>query len=430
MSLGVSRGESMDKNQAQAGSAAPTRLGFMFAVLLIVAAFPSIAVGQKDTGGISGIVRDPGGAMISGAKVTVTDVDRGTELVITTNTQGEYVVSPLKIGQYKLTVEKAGFRKVIVGPVVVNIQGHPAVDITLQVGSVAESITVTTLGPQLETETSDLGQIISSRRAITLPLNGRNYAQLALLGAGVAPSEPGSRTETSFGFSSNGARALQNNFLLDGVDNKANLGDVLNGSAYVIQPSVDAIAEFKVQTNAYSAEFGRGNGAVMNAVIKSGTNGLHGDLYEFLRNEKLDAPHAFDVFARQPYKQNQFGFTLGGPIVKNRTFFFLDYEGLRIRRGLPQTLLVPTPSVIQGDFSGFLNLSTPIAGVVDCSGNPTYPGEVFNTRLTQVSPANSTCSCCVPIATTSAGQPTNIFPNSGPSAISQIAAGRAAWLPD
>src|SRR5581483_5975497 len=165
----------------------------------------------------------------------------------------------------------------------------------------------------------------------TLPLNGRNYAQLALLGAGIAPAEPGSRTEGTFGFSSNGARSLQNNYLLDGVDNNSNLGDVLNGSAYVIQPSVDALGEFKVQTNAYSAEFGRGNGAILNAVIKSGTNRFHGDVYEFLRNEALDGRNAFDFLGRQPYQQNQFGATFGGPIIRDRTFFFVDYEGLRIR---------------------------------------------------------------------------------------------------
>jgi len=147
----------MEKDQGSTGSAAPTKPGFMIAVVLIIAAFPGIAVGQKDTGGIAGIVRDPGSAVVSGAKVTVTDVDRGTELALTTNMQGEYVASPLKIGQYKLTVEKEGFRKTIVGPVVVNIQGHPAVDITLQVGRVAENVTVTTLGPQLETETSPRG---------------------------------------------------------------------------------------------------------------------------------------------------------------------------------------------------------------------------------------------------------------------------------
>ena len=180
--------------------------------------------------------------------------------------------------------------------------------------------------PQLETETSDLGQVVDSRRINALPLNGRNYAQLALLGTGVAPAEPGSRVETSSGFSANGARSLQNNFLLDGIDNNANLGDVLNGSAYVVQPSVDAIAEFKVETNSYSAEFGRGNGAIMNAVIKSGTNQIHGDVWEFLRNEKVDATNAFDIFGQQPYKQNQFGFTLGGPIVKEQDVLF---RGLR-----------------------------------------------------------------------------------------------------
>ena len=191
---------------------------------------------------------------------------------------------------------------------------------------------------------------MDQRRINALPLNGRNYAQLALLGAGVSPAEPGSRMETSSGFSANGARSLQNNFLLDGIDNNANLGDVLNGSSYVVQPSVDAIAEFKVETNAYSAEFGRGNGAIMNAVIKSGTNQFHGDVFEFLRNEKFDALNRFDT-AQQPYKQNQFGFTFGGPIVKNKTFFFGDYEGYRLRHALPQLAQVPSGKEAGGDFS-------------------------------------------------------------------------------
>jgi hypothetical protein len=273
---------------------------------------------------------------------------------------------------------------------------------------------------------------VDSRRATTLPLNGRNYAQLALLGAGVAPSEPGSRTETSFGFSSNGARALQNNFLLDGVDNNANLGDVLNGSAYVIQPSVDAIAEFKVQTNAYSSEFGRGNGAIMNAVIKSGTNGLHGSVYEFLRNDAFDARNAFDAFGKQPHKQNQFGATLGGPIVKGKTFFFVDYEGLRIRRATPQLLSIPTPDQIAGNFFDQLDLNSPVLdgsgqNVLDCSGNPTYQGEIFNTRLTQQ--IGEGVYCGVPIATDELGVPTNIFPSTGPNAINPVAAGLAALYP-
>ena len=275
---------------------------------------------------------------------------------------------------------------------------------------------------------------MSGRRITTLPLNGRNYAQLAQLSVGVAPAEPGSREEKTFGFSANGARALQNNFLLDGVDNNSNLGDLLNETTYVIQPSVDAIAEFKVQTNAYSAEFGRGNGAIMNAVIKSGTNEFHGDAYEFLRNEKLDAKNAFDQFGRQPYKQNQFGFTLGGPIIKNRTFFFGDYEGLRVRQATPILNVIPTPAMTAGDFTGNLT-TTPALAVdpntgsptsqtaVDCSGNPTFVGEIFNTRLTQMSGLNPNGFCGVPI---SSGGNLNVFPA---GLVDPLAARLAALFP-
>ena len=274
-------------------------------LFLLCASLARVALAQKDAGAIAGTVKDPSGAVVSDAKVTITDADRGTSEVTNSNAQGEYVASPLKIGRYRVVVEKAGFKKAVAGPIVVDVQARPEVDVTLQVGSIQETMTVSTESPLLETETSELGQVVNSERATTLPLNGRNYAQLAQLGAGVAPSEPGSRVSASYGFSANGARSLQNNFLLDGVDNNANLGDVLNEAAFVIQPSVDAIAEFKVQTNSYSAEFGRGNGAILNAVIKSGTNKLHGDAYEFLRNDKLDARNPFDQFGRQPYQQNQ-----------------------------------------------------------------------------------------------------------------------------
>jgi hypothetical protein len=187
-------------------------------------------------------------------------------------------------------------------------------------------VEVSTAAPLLETETSELGQVVNNRQVVNLPLNGRNFAQLALLTAGTTPSEPGARDEGGYGFSANGGRSLQNNFLLDGVDNNSNLTDLLNETNYVIQPSVDAIQEFKVQTNAYSAEFGRGNGAIVNATIKSGANDVHGDFYEFLRNDKLDAKNFFDQ-TRPEYRQNQFGVTIGGPVKfpgydgHNRTFF-------------------------------------------------------------------------------------------------------------
>jgi Carboxypeptidase regulatory-like domain/TonB dependent receptor len=398
-------------------------------VLVLVLSCASATMAQKDTGAIVGTVKDPGGAAVSGARVVVREADRGSILTIQTGEQGEYVASPLRVGRYTVAVEKEGFKKSVAGPVTLNVQDRLAVDVTLQLGAATETVTVTATDFHLDTETSDLGQVVDGRRATTLPLNGRNFAQLALLSAGVAPTEPGSRAETSFGFSSNGARSLQNNFLLDGVDNNANLGDLLNGSTYVIQPSVDAIGEFKVQTNAYTAEFGRGNGAILNAVIKSGTNGFHGDVYEFLRNDKLDGKNAFDAFGRQPYKQNQFGATFGGRIIKDRTFFFLDYEGTRIRQGLPQVLAIPTPAMVAGDFSSSLDLTTPIPGVLDCSGNATFQGEIFNTRLTQAAAGNPSGLCGVPIAVNGSGVPTNIFPSSGPSAINPVAARLAALFP-
>jgi hypothetical protein len=406
----------------------------LFVAMLFTLASASLWA-QKDTGSIVGLVRDSSGAVVTGAKITVTDADRGTSVSMTSNAAGEYVTGPLKVGRYTVTAEKEGFKKAIAGPMQVNVQDRVAVDFKLELGMRTEVMVVTAETKQLETETSELGQVVDQRRINALPLNGRNYAQLALLGTGVAPAEPGSRVETTYGFSANGARSLQNNFLLDGIDNNANLGDVLNGSAYVIQPSVDAIAEFKVQTNAYSAEFGRGNGAIMNAVIKSGTNQFHGDVYEFIRNEKFDAINAFDIFGKQPYKQNQFGFTLGGPIIKNKTFFFGDYEGLRIRQALPQLVSIPTqgtgqPNEVLGDFSGFLsstiaeqvdpNTGLPIPGskALDCNGKYTYLGEIFDSTKAQFqTPAankNANQFCGVPIGTDAVGNPTNIFTgNSG-----------------
>lgn len=403
--------------------------GFQFAIVLLIA---GVAWGQKDMGSIVGTVRDSSGAVLPGAKVAVTDIDRGTTFNTTTNSSGEYLANPLHVGQYNVEVEHQGFRKEVVGPIQVNVQSRPEVNVTLKVGQIAETVTVTSEGQQLETETSELGHVVTGRQATTLPLNGRNFAQLAQLTAGVAPAEPGSRTETSFGFSSNGARALQNNYLLDGIDNNANLADVLNGSAYVIQPSVDAIGEFKVETNSYSAEFGRGNGAILNAVIKSGTNAFHGDVYEFFRNDKLDGRNAFDFLGRQPYNQNQFGATFGGPIVKDKTFFFVDYEGLRIRQALPQLLLLPTPAQLSGDFSSFLDTSTPIVNngvpVFDCSGNPTYQGEIFKPNLTQSRTGANYPSgfCGTPIGVGAGGVPTNIFPA---GSINPVAARIAALFP-
>jgi hypothetical protein len=421
---------------------APLRMPGRILAAIVLATLCGVpaALAQKDAGSIVGVVKDPSGAAVQGAVVTVMNVDRGEKQSTTSDEQGDYVFSILRIGKYKITIAKQGFKTADAGSVVLNVQDRLAVDVTLQPGAVTETVEVTAQGVQLETETSDLGQVVDAKRIETLPLNGRNYAQLAQLGAGVAPSEPGSRVSGSYGFSSNGARSLQNNFLLDGVDNNANLGDVLNESSYVIQPSVDAIEEFKVQTNAYSAEFGRGNGAILNAVIKSGKNRFYGDVYEFLRNDDLDAANSTlkaQGYGREPYKQNQFGATFGGPIVRDRTFFFMDYEGLRIHQGIIQNVTIPTPDMITGNFSSALTNTPALAAdmngfplpnnqtAVDCSGNPTYVGELFNAKLTQTSNLNPNGFCGVPIMGPS-GQ-LNVFGGNTP--IDPLAARLAALYP-
>jgi len=403
------------------------------ALVLLCLFLPLSAWAQKDAGGIVGTVKDTTGAVVPAAKIIVTDVDRGATFVTATSASGDYVASPLKIGRYKVAVEKQGFKTAVAGPVTLDVQTRAAVDITLELGQMVQEVQVEETAPLLETQTSELGQVIDTRHVLDLPLNGRNFAALALLSAGVVPSEPGARNEGSFGFSSNGGRAYQNNFLLDGVDNNSNLTDLLNETSYVVQPSIDALAEFKVQTNAYSAEFGRGNGAILNASIKSGTNQLHGTGYEFLRNSSLDARNFFDQ-SRGALQQNQFGTTIGGPIYlpghydgRNRSFFFFDYEGLRFRKGGPLTATVPTAAERAGDFSSVLDLTTqemfqdPVSKnffpVLDCNGHNTYSGELFDTRQTKVVPTSNnypTGLCGVPFGYDSTGiTPVNQIPSAG-----------------
>ena len=389
---------------------------FHFISLLLCVLGGCLCFAQKDSGSIVGTVTDPSGAVVSGARVTVTDIERGQNFHTTTSASGEYVASPLRIGRYTVTVEMEGFKRAVSEMIVLDVQQRAAVNVKLEVGRQNEQVLVTGVTPLLETETSELGQVVDSQRAATLPLNGRNFAQLALLTAGTSPSEPGARDENSFGFSSNGARSLQNNFLLDGVDNNSNLPDLLNETNYVIQPPIEALQEFKVQTNAYSAEFGRGNGAIVNAVIKSGTNQWHGSAWEFLRNESLDAKNYFDdpTIPTPSFKQNQFGFTFGGAIVKNRTFFFVDYEGYRLRQAQTQSVLLPSPAEIGGDFSEILS-NTPALDpngnpALDCNGHPTFAGEIFDTRLTQQNASFATGLCGVPFGYDASGNPLNIIP--------------------
>lgn len=258
---------------------------------------------QIDTATVAGRVTDKTGATVSAAEITVTNTDTNFVYHAKSAANGEWTISPVHIGTYRLSVSAPGFNQALAGPFTLSVQQRQQFDLVLQTGAVSSVVEVTDSAPVLETATSERSQLIDSRTMQTLPLNGRNPVQLAQLSAGVTVSEPGARDEEGYGFSANGARSLQNNFLLDGVDNNSNLPDLLNEANYVVMPSVDALQEFRFETDAYSAEFGRATGAVVNATTKSGSNHIHGVAYEFLRNQAFDARNYFDQ-TQPPYHQN------------------------------------------------------------------------------------------------------------------------------
>jgi hypothetical protein len=342
-----------------------------FFLLLCVCLLP--AAGQTTTGSIVGTVTDPSGGVIAGAAVTVTNMDTNIQTKSTTDASGNYVVTPLPIGRYSVAIEAAGFKKSVDSGITLNVQDRIRVDASLQVGQVVDVVEVQAGAPLLQTDTSYLGQVVESQKIVDLPLNGRYFTRLAVLTAGTAPTPAGARDEKSGGFSANGVRPYQNNYLLDGIDNNSLSQDLVSQQSFVIGPPPDAIAEFKVQTNSMSAEFGRSGGAVLNVNIKSGTNGLHGTLYEFLRNSALDAKNYYDAGDQPipPYKLNQFGASIGGPIIKNRTFFFGDYQGTRIRTGHTFLASVPPPAWRNGDFSGFQTIFDPTTTVINPDGSST-----------------------------------------------------------
>jgi len=261
-------------------------------------------------------------------------------------------------------VRKEGFKPVTRSGVQLEVEQRAELNFMLEVGALTEEVSVVAAAPLLNTMEASQGQVIDNRRIVDLPLNGRDYLQLALLSAGTAEAPSGSRYG---GFSTAGQKTTQNAFLLDGLDNNPIELAGAQRRSEMVKPSIDAIQEFKVQTNAYSAEFGRAMGGVVNVTTKSGTNEFHGTAYEFLRNEKLDAKNFFDPPDRPkpPFKRNQFGFTVGGPIVRDRTFFFGDYEGTRIRESATITSTIPTAKMRQGDFSELLpgkKIKDPLTG--------------------------------------------------------------------
>src|SRR5688572_8225060 len=304
---------------------------------------PSFAWAQQETATMTGLVRDESGAIVPKATVTVTNVQTNISIKTETDESGAYVIPSLRPGEYSVTVESSGFRKFV------------RTGVTLQAGGLTETVEVVGATSLLDTQTSSRGLVIDQKKIVELPLNGRDYNQLALLSPGVLPGTPRLASVNFKGvLNVNGNRTFNNVFLLDGVDNISYSNSFRGENVQLVQPSIEALQEFKIQTNAYSAEFRRSSSAVVNATIKSGTNTIRGSVYEFLRNDHLDANNFFSnaLGAPKPKRErNQFGGAAGGPLVKNRTFWFGDYEGLRDLEGVPRVRQVPTAAEKAGLFS-------------------------------------------------------------------------------
>ena len=330
---------------------------------------------QTTQGGIVGTIRDEKGNSIAGAKVTVTSPTTGLQRQTTTADNGIFRLLALPTDIYQVSAEAPGFATATTTGIEVGVDQERTLDVVLRVGAEKQVVEVQAEAALTQTETSKLGEIIDNRKVEDLPLNGRDFAQLARLNPGVATSGGGGGQQGGeggvSGFSSNGQRSTSNNFLVDGVDNN----DYFGGTAAQI-PSIDSIQEFEVQTNTFSAEYGRNTGSVVNLVTKSGSNGVHGSLYEFFRNDVLDARNYFNdtQFAKSALRLNQFGGTFGGPIIKNRTFYFLNYEGFRRRAGITRITNVPTLAERAGMFT-------------DQNGNPiTIPVNPVSAQLFNLFP--------------------------------------------
>ncbi len=315
---------------------------------------------SQDTAAITGTVTDPSGGVVPATRVTIIDVETNTSRTVVADSAGHYSSGPLSVGRYRVQIEPQGFKRLVHEAVTLQVQQTAVVDLHLELGQTTETVTITSAPPLIRTTDASQGQVIDERRVEHLPLNGRDYLQLSLLSEGaLSPPGPG-RTATGTndgggsragGFSTGGIRSIANNYLLDGFNNNTDDAGFDSNQAEAVKPSVDAIREFKVQTNSYSAEFGRVGGGVVNLTLKSGTNRLHGTAYDFLRNEKLDARNFFDRTGTPPFKRNDYGFTLGGPVIKDKAFFFFSWEKLSRRESSTANNTIPTLNMRTGDFS-------------------------------------------------------------------------------
>jgi hypothetical protein len=353
----------------------------LWKLVLVMVALGSQVVAQQEQGSIWGLVTDQSGAVVPNVQMTLLNVGTSQSRTLSTGTDGVYVFTPLPIGSYQVTAEVSGFRTEVRTGLELHVQEKLEVDFRLEIGQTNQRVEVKSAAPPLQTAEASLGQVVGQRDIVNLPLNGRNIYQLVVLSPGASISPDGLPTIS-------GQPSQQQSYLLDGVDNNNYQSLFQSGSPWNLQPSPDAIQEFKVQTNNYSAEFGRAGGGIVNVVTKSGTNQFHGDAFEFLRNAAFDGRNFF-AQGKPRFDQNQFGSSVGGPMVipgiydgHNKTFFFGDYEGFRARTGTTQVQNIPMAAWRSGNFQSYLtgqNFTDP------CTGAVYDTGQLFDpTTTTQV----------------------------------------------
>jgi len=330
--------------------------------LMLMALMPCLH-GQVATGRVSGTIQDTSGAVVANARISITNQSTSISQSVNSGSSGAYFFEAVNPGTYTLTVEASGFERHISRGVQVHLQQNTSIDVTLAIGNTSQSVMVTAAAPLMQTQDASLGQTIDEEAVNDMPMASRDWESLANLAAGATTSAGGAAGDTFFMV--NGNNYTQNDFRLDGIDNNVEVfgGNGFFGHMGAITPPPDAIQEFKVQTGDFSAEFGHSTGAVENAVIKSGTNSIHGNLWEYVRNTAFNANDYFakqDGVARTPYHQNQFGGTIGGPVYipklydgKNKTFFFFDYQGTRISTPAPIISSVPTAGMRNSNFTNF-----------------------------------------------------------------------------
>src|SRR5690348_14618312 len=363
-------------------------------LLLCIGLLVGVHAQSSTTGNITGTVRDPQGATVPKAEVTITDEKNGATRTVTANEDGFYNAPSLPAGNYSISASPTGFKKTLASGVELHVSENKTVNLDLQVGQVTETVTVTGEETPVELRSGEVSSLVSEKQVTELPLNGRNYAQLALMVPGVSPvtqagaggafATRGTGLNSGVDMSVNGNQSNANLWTVDGVNNM----DVGSNRTLLVFPSVDSIQEFRVERNSFSAEFGQAQGAVVNLITKGGSNDFHGSAFEFFRNDALNANSFFVNRAgdkRPKLDYNNFGGNFSGPIVKNRVFFFWSEEWRREDRGIVLSANVPTPQEKLGDFSGPLtgNLPHVPGGVCNPPANTTgcFPGNKIPTNL-------------------------------------------------